>query len=217
MSLAPVIHLEPEDIVDDHPFTHPKHISGDVNCLRYQVDQLCLFLENRHRCADRPRPIIVHRPGTERWVYRLVIAQPEQLMKPVELSFVGFLGQRRSDANKALADEFDRILLEEIPDHPGLLSYSTMALISGNYSNLVVFSDPAVKEQWSRSKAHAQAVGKLAPDFYLSVRLYNGRLPNGIHDSDGLCLTCVKYFDYQGGPGWQAVRVFENGSSDGQA
>ena len=75
MSLAPVIYLEPQDVVDDRPFTHPKHISGDVNSLRYLVDQLCLFLENLHRYADRPRPIIVHRPGPKRWVYRLVIAQ----------------------------------------------------------------------------------------------------------------------------------------------
>lgn len=200
--------LGPAEVVGDRPFTHPGHIRSDVNTLRHMIDQLCLFLENFGAGQDG-QPILAHQPNRQNWVYRLLIARPERLMRPGQLSFVGFLGQRLPNADVEAANEFDKILLAEIPDHPGLLSYSTMALVSGNYSNLVVFSDPMVKEQWSRSQAHAQAVRKLAPDYYSSVSLYNGLLPRGISDSNALRLTRIKYFDYQSKPRWRAVRVFE--------
>jgi hypothetical protein len=202
-----VMTLGPDEVVRDRPFTHPRHIQGDVNTLRHMVDQLALFLEQYG--GDKPEhPVLAHRPDRRSWAYRLLIARPGPLSGPGPLSIVGFLGQRLAEADVAAANEFDKILLEEIPEYPGLLSYSTMALVSGNYSNLVVFSDPRVKEQWSQSKAHAQAVRKLAPDYYSSVSLYNGLLPRGIHNSNALRLTRIKYFDYQSEPRWRAVRVF---------
>jgi hypothetical protein len=207
--------LTPTGIVPQRPFTDPTHIRGDVNSLQYMVDQLCLFLEHSHHKSGEP-PIVVHRPGPEKYIYRLVVIQPEQLMEPKQITCVGFLGQRRPDADVALAHEFDKILVSELQDHPGLYSYSTMNLITGNYSNLVLFADEEAKNHWSRSKAHAQAVSKLAPNFYLTVRLYNGLLPRGIVDSNALTLTRIKYFDYQGTPWWQAVReMVPNGSTRG--
>ena len=199
--------LGPAEVVGDRPFTHPDHIRTDVNTLRHMVDQLCLFLD-RAKADIADRPILTHQPDRRNWIYRLLLARPKRLIVPGRLSFVGFLGQRLPDADTVAANEFDEILLDEIPEYPGLLSYSTMALVSGNYSNLVVFSDPDVKEQWSRSKAHAQAVRKLAPDYYSSVSLYNGVLPAGIFDSNALDLTRIKYFDYQSKPLWRAVRMF---------
>jgi len=215
MSHKPVTTLQPSDIVHSRPFTHPSHTVGDVNSLRYMVDQLCMFMEAPHLYADSSPPIIVHQPPGDQWTYRLVIVRPEELRAERPLTFVGFLGQRREGSNKELAHEFDRTLVAEIPDYPGLLSYSTMALISGNYSNLVLFTDPAAKQQWSRSQAHAQAVNRLAPDYYLSVRLYNGVLPRGIHASRELRLKRIKYYDYQDDPWWHAVREFPEDRDDG--
>ena len=204
--------LKPKEIVQDRPFTDPDRIVNDINTLRFMVDQLCLYLENDHLYANRPPPIIVHQPSRANWFYRLVIPRPEILLQPGELVFVGFLGHRREDANLELAGEFDEILLNEIPDYPGLLSYSTMPLVSGDYSNLVIFTDTSVKEQWSQSMAHQQAVRKLSPDYYKSIKLYNGKLPGGIVESGALQLSRIKYFDYQVAPLWQAVRVFPKGS-----
>ena len=206
------ITLKPTEVVKNRPFTNPDLITRDVNTVRFMVDQLCLFMENRHLYAGMTPPIIVHLPSRENWLYRMVIARPELLLQPSELTFVGFLGHRSENADVELAGEFDEILVDEIPDYPGLLSYSTMALVSGDYSNLVVFSNPGIKEQWSNSKAHDQAVRMLAPDYYLSIKLYNGKLPKGIFDSDSLRLTRIKYFDYQVTPLWRAVRVFPEGS-----
>ncbi len=83
-----------------------------------------------------------------------------------------------------------------------------MALISGNYSNLVLFAHEDAKVRWSRSKAHHQAVSALAPNYYRSIRLYNGILPQGIRHSASLRLGRVKYFDYGHDPCWRAVREF---------
>lgn len=200
--------LRPAEVVENRPFTDPDRITRDVNTVRFMVDQLCLFLENRHLYSDKSLPIIVHQPSREKWLYRLVITRPERLLRPGELTFVGFLGHRSEDANLELAGEFDEILVDEIPDYPDLLSYSTMALASGEFSNLVVFTNPSIKGEWSNSKAHDQAVRKLAPAYYLSIKLYNGKLPEGIFDSSSLRLTRIKYFDYQVTPMWRAVRVF---------
>ena len=202
-------YLGPTERVLDHPFTNPEHIPGDLNTLRHMVDQINLLLQLPHLYAQHSRPVTVHRPELDKWIYRLVISDPERLKGGEELTFVGFLGQRREDANLALAGEFDNILMAEIPQHPGLLSYSTMALICGNFSNLVLFTNEQVKVNWSKSQAHAQAVGKLAPEYYLSVRLYNGILPNGVADSQALKLTKVKYYSYQETPWWHAVRQFD--------
>lgn len=207
--MVQVPNLGPVDRVEGRDFTNPEQIPSDVNTLRYMTDQVCLFLSHPHLYYRLPRPIIIHRPETDKWLYRMVIPDPERLLESQEIAFVGFMGKRREDADLALGDEFDEILIGEIPEHPGLLCYSTMGLMCGNFSNLVLFADEMVKENWSRSKAHAQAVGRLAPDYYYSIRLYNGLLPRGIADSQSLNLTKVKYFDYQGKPWWHAVRQFK--------
>ena len=208
--MVKVPNLGPEDRVEGRDFTNPEQIPNDINTLRYMTDQVSLFLRNPYLYEQLSRPIIVHRPETGKWIYRMVIPDPDKLLKNEEIAFVGFLGKRRKDADLALGDEFDEILVGEIPEHPGLLCYHTMALMCGNFSNLVLFADESVKANWSRSKAHAQAVGKLAPDYYDSIRLYNGLLPAGIAYSQSLFLTKVKYFDYQEDPGWQAVRQFNS-------
>lgn len=202
--------LGPSDRVEGRAFTNPEKIPNDVNTIRYMTDQVCLFIRSPQLYEQLERPVIIHRPDVNKWLYRLVIPNPERLMDSKEIHFVGFMGRRREDANLALGDEFDEILVSEIPAHPGLLCYYTMALVCGNFSNLVLFADESVKANWGRSQAHAQAAGKLSPDYYRSIRLYNGILPTGVSDSQALFLTKVKYFDYQEEPMWRAIRLFEN-------
>jgi hypothetical protein len=79
-------------------------------------------------------------------------------------------------------------------------------LANGDYGNLVLFTDEKARDHWSTSQAHAQAVRSLAPSYYLSVRIYNGRLPDGIINSSKLHLTRAKYYDYCSQPMWRAVR-----------
>jgi hypothetical protein len=200
--------LGPADKVVGRNFTDPEQIPYDINTIRYMTNQVYRFLKNPQLYIELERPIIVHRPDRVNWLYRLVITDPDRLKTAQDLHLVGFLGSKREDANMALGAEFDEILVSEIPDHPGLLCYCTIAQMCGNFSNLVLFADETVKVGWSKSKAHAQAVGKLAPEYYKSVRLYNGILPVGVCDCESMYLTKVKYFDYQEDPNWRAIRQF---------
>ena len=206
---ADVVYLSPNEIVAERPFTHPDHIHDHRDTLRYMLSQLCLLLASPYLPGkEKGRMRIVHfqQPETGNWFHRLVLAQPEKLAGDKPLTIVGFFGRRREDSDVQLAHEFDRLLISEIPDHPGLYSYSSMVLDGSNYGNLVIFADKDARDHWSTSKAHAQAVDSLAPNYYRTVSIYNGRLPNGVHDGDALCLIRAKYYDYQCTPKWQAVR-----------
>jgi hypothetical protein len=203
------IQLTTDEFIEDHPCTHPDYIFTDLNTLRFMVDQLCLLLENPNHYWLLNQPIIHHLPGPMNWLHRFVIPRPERLRSAGQLTIVGFFGQRRNGVDPALAHEFDEVLVSEIPDYPDLLSYYSLALASGDFSNLVIFADPEAKIQWSRSRAHTQAVEQFAPDYYLSVRLYNGRLPHGLQQSHTLQLSRIKYFDYQGDSLWSAIRDME--------
>ena len=197
-----IIALGPADIVGERPFTHPDHTITDLSVLRYMVDRLRLILEYPHLYGGLPQLLRLQQPAA----HRLVIIQPDRLKALDHLTVVGFFGERRPDADPSITDEFDTILIDEFPHHPDLLSYSTLALTAGNFGNLVLFARPEAKQHWSKSKAHAQAANKLAPDYYASVRIYNGLLPDGVGNSKTLRLDHVKYFDYQNSLLWQAVR-----------
>ena len=201
-----VVHLSPTDILPERPFTHPQQIPSDRATLRYMARQLCLTLENPHMLPDMPQTILYNVPGQSSWLHRLVLANPHLFRLPDEILVVGFFGLGRSQADIELAQQFDKILMQEIPQYDGLISYSTMALQDGNYANLVLFTNQETQIAWSRSEAHAKAVYELSPGYYHSVRIYNGRLPHGIQQNDQLQLQKARYFDYDNNPMWRGIR-----------
>ncbi|MCA9917942.1 MAG: hypothetical protein KC445_08325 [Anaerolineales bacterium] len=202
-----VVHLSPTHILDERPFTHPDHVPGDLETLRYMASQLCLTLQNPHMVPDLPQTIMYNLPGQSSWFQRQVLNRPDHFKTHSLFHLVGFFGQSRSQKNIDLAQEFDLVLLAEIPQHEGLSSYCTMQLRDGNFANLVLFIDNEAQMHWSRSQAHAKAVYELSPGFYHSVRIYNGRLPHGIHQSDDMTLHKARYFDYDESPMWRAERT----------
>lgn len=201
-----VVQLSATHILDERPFTHPKHIPDDLATLRYMASQLHLTLQNPHMVPNIPQTILYNVPGQSGWIQRQVLAHPNHFKTHNLLHVVGFFGQSRSQANIELAQEFDLTLMAEIPQHEGLSSYCTMQLKDGNYANLVLFVSEDAQMGWSRSEAHAKAVYELSPGFYHSVRIYNGRLRQGTHHSDTLTLHKARYFDYDDSPMWRGVR-----------
>lgn len=206
--MAWIIHLSPTDIINERPFTHPAHTLAEMKILRAMIDRLCLVVENHPRQTPLPYPVMAPEPNGRS--HRLALIHPKRLRQPGALVAIGFFGQRRSGVCSALVDEMDVILVAELVEYPGLLSYSTLALGDGNFGNLILFEDLRAKNHWSGGKMHARAV-TLAPDYYYSVRIYNSILPDGITASSTLRLTEVKYFDYQSQPLWRATRKLEGG------
>lgn len=207
-----VVALKPDEVVAGRPFTDIAHTQTDLTIMRYLATHLKLVLDCEQDSTEK-RPLLErYFPTPERWWHRVMITQPERLAATRPLVVVGFFGQRRTNGNRtkeALIHTLDRAMIGELPAHKELLAYTTLALPTGNYSNLVVFAREEGIRHWGRSQMHAQAVRELTPDYYLSVRLYNGLLPNGLCDADSLKLTLVKYYDYQETPQWRAVRSFQ--------
>jgi len=199
--------LQPTELVPARPFTHPQHIRNHQHILGYMLKQLGLQLEYfsiSGRIDERLTQLQRSEGGD--WFHRLLLARPQPLAAGGPLTLVGFFGERLPDADVDVARELDRNLMMEIDDHPGLYSYSTIALKDGNYANMVLFGSPEARLHWSTSRTHAVAVQELSPAFYKHVAIYNGRLPAGLSRIDQLQLVRAKYFDYRSHPCWRAVR-----------
>lgn len=210
--VAGIVTLRHDEVVAGRPFTNIAHTQTDLAIMRYLAAHLGLVLESERVTGQKERVIERYFPTTERWWHRVMITQPERLAATRPLVVVGFFGQRRADGNRdkeELVHTLDRALMGELAAHDDLLAYCTLALPTGNYSNLVVFAREEGIRHWGRSEMHAQAVRELTPNYYLSVRLYNGLLQDGLIHAEQLKLTLVKYYDYQESPQWRAVRAFQ--------
>jgi hypothetical protein len=207
-----IITLQSEEVVAGRPFTDAQHTQTDLAIMRYLAAHLGLTLDSWIGDELNGRPLERYFPTTEAWWHRVIVTQPGQLITTQPLVVVGFFGQRCLSPNERLVEltcALDSSLMDELPNYEDLLAYSSLALPTGNYSNLVVFTREEGIKQWGRSERHAEAVRILAPELYLSVRLYNGVLPRGLQRTDELRLTVVKYYDYQETPQWRAVRAFQ--------
>jgi hypothetical protein len=200
--------LHGTDILPERPFTHPDHTASDHAILQ-QLAAVLYPLAAQYQIVDLSQlPYVRQQTDGNGLAHRVILIRPRRLLQERPLTLVGFFGQRRAQADDSRLHPLDDVLVQELPSHPDLLSYSSVALACGNYANLVLFAHPEGKQQWSQSQTHAQAVA-LAPDFYRSVRIYNGRLPHGLQPTSFPILDTVKYFDYHSQPLWRAVRQLE--------
>lgn len=198
--------IGPLETLDHRPFTDLRNSTVDLQAMRFMIACVGHMLEQRRPGLEAEGAIVHYHPAETNWVYRIVISQPHRLAKRSPITVVGFFGQRRPEANLPLAQQLDHELLPELFRHRELLCYMSLSLPTRNYANLVLFASPEGKEEWGGSALHAEAVRLLTPDFYDSVRLYNGRMRYGLDHIDGLHLDLVKYYDYHAQPVWRAVR-----------
>jgi hypothetical protein len=101
----------------------------------------------------------------------------------------------------------DDQLVSELPQHPGILSYSSIALADGNWGNLIILRSPADGERWRDGERHAWAARELAPAHYSSVRLHSGQFAGGLLFGREPVLLRTRYWDYDVSPAWRAERV----------
>jgi hypothetical protein len=173
------------------------------------TEALCRVMVQTQNFPDLPRPYILFFEETGGRFHRICLSQPEQLLLAGELAVVGFCGKKRPGVDRGPLDAIDDKLIEEIPGHKHLLSYSTLQLESYNTVNLVLFDHPQGADHWSTSKEHAQAV-RMSPNYYTVIRLHNAILPGGLLANNRLVLLRTKYYDFQTEPVWQAIREFPN-------
>ncbi len=200
------ITLQPEEVAAGRPFSDPEHGQADRALLCQMALRLSAALEQAAAAPSRPPPIVLFATEPDGRDHRVVLAQPARLQAGGEMAVVGFFGQKRPEADPVPLETVDNQLIEEFSKHPDVLSYSSMARGDGNWCNLVVLGSTAAAEHWRTSELHAYAVSALAPGYYHSIRLHNGRLADGPRSGQSLTLIRTKYYDFSAPAIWRAVR-----------
>jgi len=201
--------LAAEEEVESRPFTHPAHSREDLERLRGMIHQLIDTYDDPIVCDFAPgkKPICKSDPHGRH--FRIYYIQPQLLFQWKPITVVGFFGHKRPNAHIQPLIKADKMFEVVFHQHPGLLSLSTVRLPSGDFGNLVLFTDPESKDAWNTSQPHYDTVSKISPPYYESIRLNNGVLPNGLGSPNDLRLMRVRYLDYSTNPPWRAVRNFE--------
>lgn len=152
------------------------------------------------------RPLILE-AGDETHPHRVIVCDATALRKASFPSFVGFFAIKRLGLDHAPLTQVDDQLVTELPHHPGILSYSSIALADGNWGNLIILRSSADGERWRDGERHAWAARELAPAHYSSVRLHDGQFAGGLRSGREPVLLHTRYWDYEASPAWRAERV----------
>ena len=203
------IQLGPYEKIENKPFTDLSHSAEDLARLKRMAQQLVDFYETSEYRISSKSKVPVHRSGSEGSEFKIYYIQPQQLFRLKNLSVVGFFGHRRKNADIAPLVQADKQFEKVFSNFEGLLSLSTARLPSGDFANLVLFTDNEAKDQWHFNPLHYDTVAKISPPYYKSIRLNNGILPEGVRSPNLLRLTKVRYLDYTVSPHWRAVRKIE--------
>lgn len=168
----------------------------DLVVLRYMACKIGVTLHTLAQPLTATLPLSYAFEERRGRSHRMIIFAPQQLLTEVGLYFVGFVSKRSAMADKqTVAGIFtaDQEMLREIARVPGLLSYSSLELQPGNWYNLVVFGDLAVKAHIRTLDIHRYAAHQLSPSYYEWIRLHNGTLPDGLAHLD-FRLHSTKYY-----------------------
>ncbi len=207
------ITLGRDERVAERPFADPEHSVDDLDRMRFMAQQLVDTYDDPVLCDFGPnkKPICQSDPKGRH--FRIYYINAFLLFSHQPITVVGFFGHKRPAADIRPLIRADKAFEQEFFKHPGLLSLSTVRLPSGDFGNLVLFTDPESRDTWNYSQPHRDMVARISPPYYMSIRLNNGLLPDGLANPGALELLRVKYLDYNSDPPWRAVREIQNGQA----
>lgn len=211
MNSSSPLRLFPLDETPGHPWASPSHYDGDINVLAYlllDVRSLLHQIMNGAFALAEESPVQWSVHGLRR---RTIVLDLERALAHETVHVVGFLGNRRPDAEDSGIETVEADLVNELASHPGLVTYSSMELIGEQWANLVVHNAPDVREQWRRSDRHKHAVDFVSPRAYSGVRIHNGHITGGLVGPNPIVIERTKYWDFDVEPTWHAVRELPGG------
>jgi hypothetical protein len=204
-----------EDAVDDcvrlalretaagRRFTDPARAIRDLALVELMLDRL---RRQMPAGAARAGPVVLAGPEGDGRAHRAIVCDAHRLGAGRDLAWVGFFAVKRRDVDPAPLTVRDDELIQEFPDHPGILSYSSLELGDGDWGNLILLAGDEAREHWRVSDLHARAARDLAPRHYTDVRLHQGTLPGGVGTGGKPILRRTKYYDYRDAVVWRAER-----------
>jgi len=198
--------LQPSEVIAERPFTDPSNTAHDYAALEFLLMHVRTIV--RHLDAPIAQTPIQH----IHWVedagrrHRMIINNAPALLSLSSFIWVGFFGQRRPNADPHPVEEMDRELVVDLYQHPGILAYTTVAKVDGDFGNLILFGSPDAVNHWATSPLHLRSAQVLSPPYYYSIRIHSGILPGTLFSDGKLRLEQTKYFDYRGMLPWRGVR-----------
>ncbi len=189
--------LHEQDVLDYRMYTDVNKGRLDLIVLRYMARGVHLILLKA--AATTTMPALSYSEERRGRIHRIAIYDPHGLQEQRNLAFVGFVSRKHQPLSASIVEdihEVDRKLVAELIGTPGLLSYSSLELRTGNWYNLVLFNNPITKRHVKDSETHKYAAYQLAPRYYEWIRLHSGIMPGGIARCD-LVLQKTKRYTFQ--------------------
>ena len=199
------VRLAPRETAAGREFTDPARTAQDLAAVGLMLDNI----RRQVRTAARrpgPSPLVVAGHETGGRAHRAIVCDARRLGDGRDLAWVGFFAVKRRDVDSVPLAVRDDELIEEFPEHPGILSYSSLDLGDGDWGNLILLDGDEAREHWRVSERHAHAAHELAPRHYTDVRLHQGVLPGGVRARGTPVLRRTKYYDYRDAVTWRAER-----------
>jgi hypothetical protein len=173
--------LHEQDVLDYRIYTDVNKGRLDLIVLRYMAHSIQLILLKE--AVVTHMPLLSYSRERRGRMHRIAIYDQQGLQEQQDLAFVGFVSRKQQPLSASILEdiyEVDRKLVVELVGTPGMLSYSSLELRTGNWYNLVLFNDPITKRHIRDSETHKYAAYQLAPRYYEWIRLHNGIMPGGI-------------------------------------
>ena|SRR5437763_8810222 len=134
-------------------------------------------------------------------------------MTSTSLNFVGFVNQVQVGMSVGLEQELfrlDAILVEELMQMPGLLSYASLRTSFGTWYNLVLMNDDQVGSNLKEGVHHQYAAYQLAPQCYKWICIHSGTLLGGVRGNRFELQRTKYYAPYNADSTDRTFRVHEN-------
>ncbi len=134
--------LSATELLAGRPFTAPEMSARDLEVLQHMLVTLCNIVCDQNDLPAEPRPLVLWLTEKNGGWHRVAICDDVAIRERNDYTIVGFFGQKKLDIDRRPIDDVDEKLIKEFPEHPELLSYSTMQQTDGNSCNLVLFRSP---------------------------------------------------------------------------
>jgi len=135
--------------------------------------------------------------------HRQIFYRYEALFSQEPLPFVGFVSRKKANLEPHMQTELDSadsLMLQELIQLDGVISYSSFELRNGDWYNLVVLKSVETKTHIKSSRTHVHAVSHLSPHYYSWIRLHNGLFPQGLNHTEMYLQTTRLYRFYDNQP-----------------
>jgi hypothetical protein len=200
------VRLGPRETAAGRGFTDPGETAPDLAAASRMLGEIQRQVRRGETVPARAQPLVLERRESSGRAHRAIIFDTRRLGDGRDLVWVGFFGMKRRDVDATPLSTMDAELVQELPAHPEILSYSSLELDDGDWGNLILLAGDEGREHWRTSARHAYAVRELAPHHYVHVRLHQGVLPGGASAGVAPVLRRTKYYDYRDSIPWRAER-----------